>query len=533
MPRLLFWTRAAAALLAVLFAALLASAALAADAPAPQRLLTDVAALRRCTDHLLADYGVRDLVVKVGEVDERAAPGAGGLRELLLAAGADISPRSRALRLVSGAREGAPPAFSLRATLRRGELNTGGEAFTLDLALQSEADVTPLPGAAVRHTVVLSDGRAELQKFGTRLSVPATGAEGPAAALRLLADMAAIELAGRLARVPYWSCLGAGLAEPAVAAEVQDWYDTMATRPSELIAWFQQQLRMRRAYDGPADGEVSGALKDAVGRYRERLGLSREPKLSIDFFQAYLSADHRAPASERGPALVDAPSLSRPATNAAEAAPQRRPGEAPPPQPRPGVDPAPLARPGVDPAPWTRPGTDPASNPRRPPAAEPAATALAVAPAATALPVEPRPMPLDLRIATANGSAGFTRGQPVRLDVRPSRDAHVYCFLQDEQRRITRFFPNRFQRDSRVSARAGVQLPGAMRFEITLNTLGVTETVACFGTDQDVLAALPGELSGADFAALPVGSLDQLRQAFLAVTDGTLAQESLPLRARR
>jgi hypothetical protein len=456
-----------------LLAALLSVGAV--SAPAPERLLTDVPALRRCTDHLLADYGVRDLVVQVGEVDERAARGAGGMRELLLAAGADISPRSRALRLVSDAREGAPPAFSLRATLRRGELNTAGEAFTLDLSLQSAADATPLSGAAIRHTVVLADGRAELQKFSTRLSVPATGAEAPATALRLLADMATIELAGRLARVPYWSCLGAGLAEPAVAADVQDWYDAMATRPSELIAWFQQQLRMRRVYDGPADGEVSSALKDAVGRYRERLGLSREPKLSIDFFHAYLAADHRGLAESTPP-------------------------------PRQGAEPA------------------PGPQPPRAPAADPPATALAVA---------PRPVPLDLRIASANGGAGFTRGQPVRLDVRPSRDAHVYCFLQDEQRRITRFFPNRFQRDSRVSARAGVQLPGAMRFEITLNPQGVTETVACFGTDQDVLAALPRELSGADFAALPVGSLDQLRQAFLAVTDGTLAQESLALRARR
>lgn len=473
--------RAARAAAAVLVAGL-ADTAGAAEGPAPQRLLTDVPALRRCTDQLLADFGVRDLVVQLGEIDERAGGGAGGLRELLPAAAAGISPRSRALRL-SAANERAP--FALRATLRRDALATGGEAFTLDLALESTADASadraPLPGGSLRHTVVLADGRAELQKFGTRVSVPALGAEAATAPLRLLADAAAIELAGRLARVPYWTCLGAGLADPAVAAEVQDWYDGMATRPSELIAWFQQQLRLRRVYDGPADGEVSPALKDAVARYRERLGLSREPKLSIDFFQAWLAADHRA---------------------LAEAAPLPRPGAQPPPS-------APLQPPSSPP-------------PSRPPAAEPAATALAVA---------PRPAPLDLHIA--GSGSGFAPGQPVRLDVRPSRDAHVYCFLQDEARRITRFFPNRFQRDSRVSARAGVQLPGAMRFAITLNPQGVTETVACFGTDRDVLAALPAELAGADFAALPVASLDQLRHAFLAVTDGTLAQESVALRVRR
>lgn len=465
-------------LFVLLLALLLATPASAAEPP-PQRLLTDVAALRRCTDELLADFGVRDRVVQLGEIDERAARGAGGLRELLPAAAAGISARSRALRLSAAPGERAP--LLLRAALRRDALNAGGEAFTLDLSLDAVADRAPLPGGTpghtVRHTVVLADGRAELQKFGTRVSVPAQGAEAATAPLRLLADMAAIELAGRLARVPYWNCLGAALSDPAVAAEVQDWYDGMATRPSELIAWFQQQLRLRRAYDGPADGEVSAALKEAVARYRERLGLSREPKLSIDFFQAYLAADHAALAQA-------APSPAHPSA----------------PQPAP----------------------QPAPHSPRPPAAEPTATALAVA---------PRPVPLDLRIA---GQAGaLVPGQPVRLDVRPSRDAHVYCFLQDERRRITRFFPNRFQRDSRVSARAGLQLPGAMRFEITLNTLGATETVACFGTEHDVLAALPAELSGADFAALPVATLDQLRQAFLAVTDGTLAQESFTLRARR
>ena len=459
-PRRLLAAAGAALALLVMAPRPTAAAPAAADSAAPKRLVTDVAALRRCTDQLLAGHGVRDLVVQLGEVDDSAARGAAALRDLLPAAAADISPRSRALRLSAVAAEPAP--LALRATLRRAELKAGGEAFTLDLSLESTADRAPLPGAA-RHVVVLAEGRAELQLFGTRLSVPATGADAPAAALRLLADMAAIGLAGRLARVPYWRCLGADLADPAVAAEVQDWYDTMATRPSELIAWFQQQLRQRRAYDGPADGEVSPALKDAVARYRERLGLSREPKLSIDFFQAWLSAGHRAPAE-----------------------PER--------------------------------------------AAPPAATARVVA-QGVAQGVAARAAPLDLRIAAPGG--GFVPGQAVRLDVRPSRDAHVYCFLQDERRRITRFFPNRFQRDSRVSAGAGVQLPGTMRFEITMNPLGVTETVSCFGTEHDVLAALPPELSGADFAALPVDSLDALRRAFLAVTDGTLAQESFAVRPRR
>ena len=63
------------AFLVLLLALWMAAPATAAEPP-PQRLVTDVAALRRCTDQLLADFGVRDLVVQLGEIDERASRGA-------------------------------------------------------------------------------------------------------------------------------------------------------------------------------------------------------------------------------------------------------------------------------------------------------------------------------------------------------------------------------------------------------------------------------------------------------------------------
>jgi hypothetical protein len=120
----------------------------------------------------------------------------------------------------------------------------------------------------------------------------------------------------------------------------------------------------------------------------------------------------------------------------------------------------------------------------------------------------------------------------VQLSIRPSRDAHVYCYLQDEKRQVTRFFPNRFQRDSRVQPATGLQLPGSMRFELTMNARGVPETVACFATERDVLAELPAGVNGGDFQPLPAATLDQVRQAFVKVSGGALAHESFELRAR-
>src|SRR5947208_653200 len=76
-----------------------------------------------------------------------------------------------------------------------------------------------------------------------------------------------------------------------------DWYEGMAAKPNEIIAYFQLQMRIRRVYDGPVDGVVNPQIKEAVARYREALGLSHEPKLTFDFFKGYLTAKHEELAS--------------------------------------------------------------------------------------------------------------------------------------------------------------------------------------------------------------------------------------------
>jgi hypothetical protein len=137
-----------------------------------------------------------------------------------------------------------------------------------------------------------------------------------------------------------------------------------------------------------------------------------------------------------------------------------------------------------------------------------------------------------LRIVPLNEARRFARGEHVQLTIHPSRDAHVYCFLQDEKREVRRFFPNRWQRDSRVQPDSGLQLPGSMRFEIVMNPRGMQEMVTCFATETDVLPTLPSNLNAADFHPLPVGSLDQLRLAFARASGGTVAQDSFEIRAK-
>ena len=130
--------------------------------------------------------------------------------------------------------------------------------------------------------------------------------------------------------------------------------------------------------------------------------------------------------------------------------------------------------------------------------------------------------------------ASFTRG----LFARAIYDELVFPFpapldeRSPEEAKVIRFFPNRFARDSRVAAAQPLTLPGAMRFQLTMNTKGVPETISCFATQRDVMASLPQALVGTDFEPLPGASLELIRGAFLKASGGTLAQENFRVQAK-
>ncbi len=162
------------------------------------------------------------------------------------------------------------------------------------------------------------------------------------------------------------------------------------------------------------------------------------------------------------------------------------------------------------------------------------------APAMTAPPPSPPPVTEPVRLRTlaivgmaadAGAAAGatavgqsFRPGERIRLLVKPSADSHVYCYLQDETRRILRFYPNRFSKSALVKAGAPLEIPGKMRFELVANSLGVTETIACFASARDLMAELPPAVVGPDLTPLPVASLDEVKSAFARLAGGSLAE---------
>lgn len=484
---------------------------------APYRSITNFSEGLRCMDNQLLDYGVRDVSVIVEDIVDETKKVNAGTKEMLISSISDMTRRSRAIKPIAYGKDSGNtigflfqaqqrdhyavvPPFGIRGAITQfddavvrknldggisvspylsvGAANTATASVVgLDLSVLSTQDLSIVAGTSSRNQViVLKEGQgleseAAIKKFGINFSVSVARQEGLSQALRTLVELASIEVVGRLARVPYWTCLGATDADPDVQNEIRDWYDAMLANPAEMIEYFQRQMRQRKLYNGPVDGVVNPELMEAVARYREVLGMSREPKLSLDLFRAYLRADHRALAAKISQSSAAPAAAAQPAATATPV-------------------PAPAA----------------------------AVTAAVATPATAAA------APLRLLVESSNNATVFKRGELVNLVVKPNRDAHVYCYLRDETARIQRFYPNRFARDSLVPAARPLQLPGAMRFQIVANNKGVRETVACFATESDVMADLPPTVAGADFDPLAVTSIEQLRAAFASTTRNSFGE---------
>ena len=487
----------------------------------PFRTITGFSSALRCMDNMMIDYGVRDVTMLVEDILDQTKKVNAGTRDMLITAVSDMTRRSRAIRVVAFGRDATNvisflasaqrqsayeviPQFDIKGSVSQFDENVirnqkdagiGFQPFInlgisrdaasnvlgIDLSVLTTDDMSILSGVTSRNAVVILktgkglDADAAYHKFGVSFSMSLSKSEGQAQALRGLVELAVVELMGKLTKTPYWRCLGADAnTNEEIKLEISDWFYAMSVSRIELIGYFQNQMRRRGFYEGPIDGQFNPAIDEAIANYRAAIGMSKEAVIDEALFKAYLNTDQTTIARPAKPAVF-----------------------------------APAQAPQVALAP-------------------PSPTS----PQAPAVPAQPDNRALRLSLSSANNQTRFARGEPISLLVQPTRDAHVYCFLQDENAKIIRFYPNRFAKDSLVSAAKPLALPGRMRFQLVMNSKGVTETISCFATPRDVMAQLPNNIVGTDFEPVSANSMEQIRAAFVNATGGALAQETFHVQAR-
>lgn len=476
---------------------------------APQRSITGFAPALRCMDNLMVDYGVRDLSMLVEDILDQTKKVNVGTRDMLISAVSDMTRRSRAIRLVAFGKDATNAISFLQAAQRQSaydlipqydikgsisqfdenlirnqkDFGIGFQPFVnlgisrdaassvmgLDLSVLTTDDLSILPGVTSRNSVViLKQGR---------------GLDGDAAYHKF-----GVSYSMNLSKSEGQAQALRGLVELAVVE--------LMGKLTKTPYW------SCLGGDPQTNDEIRHELADWY------FGMASNPMELIGYFQNQLRRRgfYEGPVDGKfNPAIDEALAAYRVALGLSNEA-------------------------VIDEAFFNAYlAADHSKIPR------PARAATYTAPDAAA-PAVPEPaaaaLPLALELSAVNSQTRFARGESINLIVRPTRDAHVYCYLQDEKAQITRFFPNRFSKDSFVAAAVPLSLPGTSRFEIVMNPQGVKETVACFATPHDVMAQLPAAVVGVDLEPLAATSLGQIRNAFTQVTRGALVQEDFHVQGR-
>ena len=476
----------------------------------PQRNVTHFAEGLRCMDDMLYRHGVRDVSVMIEEMQDQSRRLGAGTRDMMVSAFADMTRRSRGVRLVTFGQDNqnivqlltlaqrindfkVVPQYDIRGSITqfdedvdRRQTGVGASLISaitgpllgvrfnrtkqssvlgFDASVITTADLSLVPGASSKNTVVVSrdetsagDGLAQLRNSSLSFSFVVSRNEGLAQSLRNMVEISVIELTGKLLRLPYWTCLKLDVGHPEVQREMEDWFLSMD--PAETTRFFQEQLRNRKFYDGPMDGKPNPAYGAAMAAYRLAVGANGVGEPDFQVWQAFLLRAIPTP-PQRPFSAAKAEAASAAVANAVA-------GE---------NDDAPAGSAAVE-----------------------------------------APIP-EVKLKVQVAKTRYRKGEPIELTLSTEQAAYVYCYVQSAATgKIQRFFPNRFARDPHLKAGTVLALPGTQGFKVTAGGDGVTQqAVGCLATKQEIYNDLPPPLRWGDFEDIRLGTFEEIRDAFALV----------------
>ncbi len=507
---------------------------------APQKNYTNMHDSLRCMDRLFLENGIRDLVVMTEDIVDNSKKMQVGARDMLISAVSDMTRRSRAIRLItfgadqvnlvnwlnaSGTNNRVytfKPDFNIRGSISQmddnltnrrsgagaslGPVNfdksvdSSAAVLGMDLAIISTQTMELLPGVTSRNSIVLLKegegaggglaGSVSKQRFGVNFDFSFNRNEGSAQAVRTLVELAAIELFGKLTRVPYWSCLGVNELHPVVLEEIGDWYFTL-DREGKVVPYVQNQLRIRGVYKGPVDGSLNPEFVAVVPHARRALGLRPDGNLDEAFFAGLVNLKSKG--------------LGIPAETVAHLTTQQ-----------------------FNQRNEKRLATSKNATPNRtrktrsindvPNAADDTQGVMNA--------VLGKPTPLTVNIAPV------APGAEVPLAIKSSQTSFAYCYYQDAPNQWMRVFPSRFAPDSLVQAGKVVDITAGSKLQIKAGAKGQPEKLACFNAIDDFDFQISPEVRGADFEPNPGLTLEKIRLEFAQATSNAYSEVVYDIRKR-
>lgn len=174
-----------------------------------------------------------------------------------------------------------------------------GSVVGLDLHLGDMNSRTLYPGLDSANELVVATGgkgveiggRAtglpkHIYRMGVQYEVAADNNQGAGAAVRLLVDLAAIELVGKWAKIPYWQCIDYEQNHPEFKRQMRAWYEEQTA--TDRINLAQRVLQAQGVWSGPVDGNDSTALRNALATYQASLDMTPVGTVNFETYTGLL-----------------------------------------------------------------------------------------------------------------------------------------------------------------------------------------------------------------------------------------------------
>lgn len=281
-----------------------------------------------CMDEMLLHYNIPLIVLTAQDIPNMASEGSlAGTKDMLITSMSKMSERSGKVRFVSYGTDlkdillvhrahemkdsFQAPDFFIRGSitqhdkgvvanriggaLRHDDWNAALSAghslsyISLDLNVGLVSNLQMLPGMTSNNILAVTD-RGFGMEYGGRIESAGLffdfgvdRRDGLGQAIRNLVDLGAIEVVGKLAGVPYMSCMPIDFNAAPVVASIRKEYDLFAEK-GNLVKAIQAKLKQYNYYNGEVDGRYDDKTRLAIEYYRRLYGIPRTGRTSaIDF----------------------------------------------------------------------------------------------------------------------------------------------------------------------------------------------------------------------------------------------------------
>lgn len=174
---------------------------------------------------------------------------------------------------------------------------------TVDMQVVGAQRLQVVNGLTTKNSLALAkngvgaDFSGRVKTVGGYFNVSYDRSEGLHQGIRDLIQLGTVELLGKLAKVPYQRCLQAEASAPGALQADEGRFEDLSE--AQRVRFAQQRLAAladpsslshAAYYNGPANGVLDAATRDAIARYRRQAGLIANAEIDLDLYRSLAHA---------------------------------------------------------------------------------------------------------------------------------------------------------------------------------------------------------------------------------------------------